>query len=81
MTRADSVLSTPPTNTPMSQTDATSRRRFLSQAAGVAAGGAVLALTTIPPALSANAPAPSVDPMRMHSKLSSSKRNELTIIF
>jgi hypothetical protein len=39
------------------------RRRFLSQAAGVAAGGTVLALATIPPALSAIAPAPSVDPV------------------
>jgi hypothetical protein len=39
------------------------RRRFLSQAAGVAAGGTALALATIPPALSAIAPAPSVDPV------------------
>jgi hypothetical protein len=48
MTQADSVHSTPPTNTPISQSHpvdaATSRRRFLSQAAGVAAGGTVLAL-------------------------------------
>jgi hypothetical protein len=34
-----------------------SRRRFLSQAAGVAAGGAVLALAAIPPARAAAAPA------------------------
>jgi hypothetical protein len=39
------------------------RRRFLSQAAGLAAGGTALALATIPPALSAIAPAPSVDPI------------------
>jgi hypothetical protein len=46
MTRADRVLSTPPTNTPISQThsDGPSRRRFLTQAAGVAAGGAALAM-------------------------------------
>ena len=44
MPKADRVHSTPPTNTPISQVDATSRRRFLSQAAGVAAGGTVLAL-------------------------------------
>jgi len=43
MDQADSVHSTPPINTSKPQThlvDATmSRRRFLSQAAGVAAGG------------------------------------------
>jgi hypothetical protein len=33
------------------------RRRFLSQAAGVAAGGSVLALATIPPIAAASAPA------------------------
>jgi hypothetical protein len=37
------------------------RRRFLSQAAGVAAGGAVLALATIPPALAAAAQASPLD--------------------
>jgi hypothetical protein len=47
------VLSTPPTNTPVDPT----RRCFLSQAAGVAAGGTVLALATIPPALAEHAPA------------------------
>ena len=36
MDQADSVHSTPPTNTPID----TTRRRFLSQAAAVAAGGA-----------------------------------------
>jgi hypothetical protein len=45
MTQADSVHSTPPTNTsainPSSRAD-TSRRGFLAQAAGVAAGGAAL---------------------------------------
>jgi hypothetical protein len=39
------------------------RRRFLSQTAGVAAGGAVLALATIPPALAAAAPAGAPDPV------------------
>jgi hypothetical protein len=46
MTQADSVHSTPPINVPVAPT----RRRFLSTAAGVAAGGAALALATIPPA-------------------------------
>jgi hypothetical protein len=49
MDQADSVHSTPPTDTPISQADATSRRRFLSNAAGIAAGGTVLALATIAP--------------------------------
>jgi hypothetical protein len=61
MTQADRVHSTPPTNTPISQ-GATSRRRFLSQAAGVAAGGTVLALAAIPPASAMAAPATSLDP-------------------
>jgi hypothetical protein len=39
------------------------RRRFLSQAAGVAAGGSVLALATVSPASSAIAPAHSLDPV------------------
>jgi hypothetical protein len=39
------------------------RRRFLSQAAGVAAGGTVLALATIPPASAAAAPAGLADPV------------------
>jgi hypothetical protein len=56
MTQADSVHSTPPTNTP------TTRRRFLSNAAGVAAGGTVLALATIPPAPAIAAPASPLDP-------------------
>lgn len=42
---------------------AQSRRRFLSQAAGVAAGGTVLALATIPPASAAVAPASPLDPV------------------
>jgi hypothetical protein len=46
MTQADSVHSTPPTNTP------TSRRRFLSTAATLAAGGAALGLA-IPPGAAA----------------------------
>jgi hypothetical protein len=68
MTEAKSVHSTPPTNTPISQVDATSRRHFLSQAAGVAAGGTVLALATVSATAHAAAPmaalAPSdVDPI------------------
>ena len=39
------------------------RRRFLSNAAGVAAGGAVLALATIPPAPASAAPASPLDPV------------------
>jgi hypothetical protein len=39
------------------------RRRFLSQAAGVAAGGTVLALATISPALAAAAPPGALDPV------------------
>lgn len=39
------------------------RRHFLSQAAGVAAGGTVLALATIPPAPAAAAPARLLDPV------------------
>jgi hypothetical protein len=58
MTQADSVHSTPPTNTPISQNDAPSRRRFLSQAAGVAAGGTVLALAAV--SATADAAAPTV---------------------
>jgi hypothetical protein len=38
--RADRVFSTPPTSAPIS--DAPTRRGFLAQAAGVAAGGSVL---------------------------------------
>jgi hypothetical protein len=41
MTQADSVLSTPPTNT-SATTPKSSRRGFLVQAAGVAAGGAAI---------------------------------------
>jgi hypothetical protein len=46
MTQADSVLSTPPTNTPAVH----SRRGFLAQAAGVAAGGAALGMAIPLPA-------------------------------
>jgi hypothetical protein len=49
-------------NTTAAPVDQT-RRRFLSQAAGVAAGSAALALATIPPALAANAPAGTLDPV------------------
>jgi hypothetical protein len=61
MIQADSVHSTP-TNTTISRNDAPSRRRFLSQAAGVAAGGTVLALATIPPVSAVAAPAVPLDP-------------------
>jgi hypothetical protein len=47
------VHSTPPTNT-SANTPQSSRRRFLVQADGVAAGGAILALATIPPASALN---------------------------
>jgi hypothetical protein len=57
LTQADSVHSTPPTNTPTS----TTRRDFL-QGAGAAAGGAVLALATIQPAQVAAASASAADP-------------------
>jgi hypothetical protein len=63
MPKADRVHSTPSINTPISQVDATSRRRFLSLAAGVAAGGTVLALATFPPALATVAPASPLDPV------------------
>jgi hypothetical protein len=53
MTQADCVLSTPPTNTPIA--GATSRRNFLTTAAGIAAGGTALALA-IPPAHAADDP-------------------------
>ena len=49
MTQADSVLSTPPLNTP------TSRRRFLSTTAALAAGSAALGLA-IPPAFATDDP-------------------------
>jgi hypothetical protein len=62
MAQATRVLSTPPLNTPISQVDATSRRRFLSQAAGVAAGGAVLALATVSPQPAVAAPTGALDP-------------------
>jgi hypothetical protein len=59
MTQADRMLSMPPTNTPISQNnpaDATSRRRFLTNAAGAAAGSAVLALGTLQPVAAMTAP-------------------------
>jgi hypothetical protein len=59
MTRADRVHSTPPTNALVDPT----RRHFLSQSAGVAAGGAVLALASIPPVPAAAAPASALDPV------------------
>jgi hypothetical protein len=56
MAQADSNISTPAFVDP-------TRRRFLSQAAGVAAGGTVLALATIPPAPAMAAPAGPLDPV------------------
>jgi len=55
----DRVLSTPPTNAPVVST----RRRFLTNAAGVAAGGTVLALATIPPTPASATPAGALDPV------------------
>jgi hypothetical protein len=49
MTQADSVHSTPPTNT-SANTPSSSRRRFLVQAAGAAAGGAALGMALPLPA-------------------------------
>jgi hypothetical protein len=49
MIEADRVLSTPPKNTSAVST----RRSFLSQTAGIAAGGAALALGTVSPQPSA----------------------------
>jgi hypothetical protein len=69
MSEATCVHSTPRLNTPADP----ARRRFLSQAASVTAGGAVLALATIPPTLAAAAPAGSPDPIlamiAVHKKL------------
>ena len=56
MAQADSNNSTP---MPVVST----RRRFLSQAAGAAAGGTALALAPIPPAPAAAAPAGLLDPV------------------
>jgi hypothetical protein len=50
MAQADSVHSTPLTNSPIA--GATSRRNFLTTAAGIAAGGTALVLA-IPPARAA----------------------------
>jgi hypothetical protein len=59
---SDRVLGTPPTNTPIPQCpDATSRRRFLTKAAGIAAGGTVLTLATVPPTPALAAPASPLD--------------------
>jgi hypothetical protein len=64
MPKADSVHSTPPTNTPIFQinpTEVTSRRRFHERR--WAAGGTALALATIPPAPAVAAPAGLLDPV------------------
>jgi hypothetical protein len=68
MTQADSVHSTPPTNT------SATRRRFLSQSAGMAAGGAVLALATIPLASASAAPASPLDPANASPALRAAAR-------
>jgi hypothetical protein len=52
MTQADRVHSTPPTSSPVDPM----RRRFLSTAAGVAAGGAALTLATVSATADAAAP-------------------------
>jgi len=70
MTRADRVLSTPPLSTSLNNvadttaTDlvGTSRRRFLSQAAAVTAGGAALATALSAHGSSARAGQASSDP-------------------
>ena len=67
MTKADSVHSTPPTNSPISPADATSRRRFLSSAAGMAAGGTALALA-IPPTPAAAVSDPVFALIEIHGK-------------
>jgi hypothetical protein len=48
---------------PMFPPAGSTRRHFLSQAAGVAAGGTVLALAVIPPAAAVAAPASPLDPV------------------
>jgi hypothetical protein len=48
------------------------RRRFLSQAAGVAAGGAILALAIVPPARAVAAPASTLDPAKASPALRAS---------
>jgi hypothetical protein len=68
MPKADSVHSMPPTNSPISQVDATSRCRFLTNAAGLAAGGTALALA-IPPAPSAAAFDPVFDLIAAHREV------------
>ncbi|WP_338688426.1 hypothetical protein V5279_23840 [Bradyrhizobium sp. 26S5] len=63
MTQADRVHSTPPLNTSAIDREPptdTTRRHFLTRAAGVAAGGSVLALAAIPPVTAAAAPAASL---------------------
>jgi hypothetical protein len=50
------------------------RRRFLSQAAGVAAGGTVLALATIPPVARAAAPREALDGSKASPELRSAAR-------
>jgi hypothetical protein len=67
MAKATRVHSTPPTNTsannPSGRPVDPTRRHFLSQAAGVAAGGTALALAAIPPRAALAAPAGALDPV------------------
>jgi len=58
------------TSMPVDQT----RRRFLSQAAGVAAGSAALAMATIPPALATVASASPLDPTNASPELRAAAR-------
>jgi hypothetical protein len=62
MTQADSVHSTPPINT-SATTTRSSRRGFLVQAAGVAAGGAAIGAGLPLPASPAATPQGVPDPM------------------
>jgi hypothetical protein len=66
MTQADCVYITPPTNMPVD----TTRRHFLSQVAGLAAGGTALALATVTPAPAAASSGvdPVFDPIERHKK-------------
>jgi hypothetical protein len=72
---SDRVPGTPPTNTTISQSpDATSRRRFLTKAAGIAAGGTVLTLAPIPPTPALAAPASLLDGVKASPALRAAGR-------
>ena len=78
MTQADRVHSTPPTNTPID----TTRRRFLSQAAVAAAGGAALGVA-LPLPGSAQSPPQVRDPIyatiETHRLADAAHRDALTL--